>query len=266
MEEFLLLRLDNMNFDHFPSFAELWGTAVKTLYSESDFGEELIAFLKQNNLSKSSNLADVAAGEGFPAIYMRKKGFEIDCFDLSDDQIALFKENALKRDVSPKVIQSSWLELAHKTTKSYDFIMCRGNSFIYAPGGWNSNHYNRKEALQIYKETLKVFYKKLSPNGILFIDKFKDSEVYHETQVCRISVLDKPYNLIFNTRLDFDNKERYATLFLEGGRRKKETFPNLTYALSDRELIKIAEEIGFSIEKINFKSEKNFDIFILRKA
>lgn len=252
-------------FDHFPSFAELWGVAVRTLYSESDFGNELISFLKVNNLTENSKMADVAAGEGFPALYMRKKGFAIDCFDLSDDQIALFRKNALRDNVDSQITKASWLELPRKTKKSYDFIMCRGNSFIYASGGWNSKRYNKREALHPYKNTLQIFYQRLSAGGLLFIDKFKDNEVDHQTTLCPINVLGESYNLVFQTKLDFNKKERYATLFLSDGKRKKDSYPNLTYALSEDELMKLAKEIGFSIEKVYLKSEKNFDIFLLRK-
>ncbi len=258
--------MNEIYFDQYPSFAELWGVAIRQLCPESAFTEELLTLLRSKGLNEKSSIADVAAGDGFPALSMREKGFTIDCFDLSDDQIKSFKRNARKRKVSSLITQSDWLHVKDKVEKSYDCIMCTGNSFIYAAGGWNSKEYNKDHPLTLYRQTLGIFYELLLPGGILIIDKFKDSERSHEVIVCRVKVKDHSYDLTFSIRTDVDKKERYASITLDDGIKSRETLPNLTYALSEKELSALCHQAGFSgFEKITFKSNKLFDTYIIRK-
>ena len=207
----------------------------------------------------------MAAGEGFPALYLRKGGFTIDCFDLSDDQIELFKLNALKEGVDSTIIKSSWLDLKSKTGKQYEFIMCRGNSFIYASGGWNSTEYDSKSALKLYEQTLRVFHNLLAEGGILYLDKFKDGEIDHNEKVCDVNIGSKIYSLIFQTKLYKSKKERYASMILRDIEGNEKVFPNLTYSLSEKELRETANKVGFSLRKTLFRTDRLFDIFALKK-
>ena len=194
-------------------------------------------------------------------------GLDLDCFDLSADQVAAFKENAKKYGVDSSITQASWLEIPAKVApKKYDFIMCRGNSFIYAPGGWNSREYNQTSPLNSFRNTLKAFHTILKCGGILYLDKFKDSEQEHHTNVCKIAIKEKTYDLIFHTQINPATKERYASMLLGNSDGEKESMPNVTYALSEIELSDLAKETGFcSLEKICLESDKMFDIYLLRK-
>ena len=98
--------------------------------------------------------------------------------DLMDDQIEVFNDKIEKLRIPLKVLKASWKEI-HKyyAKNSYDLLLCRGNSFIYADGGWNKKiEVVPKRALESYSITLKEFYNILKPGGFLYIDKFYDNE------------------------------------------------------------------------------------------
>ena len=254
-----------LHFDHKPSFADLWGSTARILYDEEAFSNELIEFIKKNNVGKS--LADVAAGDGFPSLTLRRKGLEIDCFDLSDDQIEGFKKNAKRYRVNDSITQASWLQLPSLVEKNkYSFVMCRGNSFIYAPGGWNSINYNNISPLNVFRKTLEGFFQILSPNGMLYLDKYKDDEKDHNTPVCKVQIEGRTYNLIFRAKVSKSKRERYATMVLGNKGGEKETLPNYTYTISWPEIISLAEEVGFrDIKKVSLKNEKMFEVYTMRK-
>ncbi len=255
------------SFSKKPSFAELWDTAVDCLYNPSTYTQEFVSFLKEHQITQDSKIADVAAGAGFPALLMREQGFNVDCFDIAQDQVILFKENAKKQKVDSSITRCSWLDLPQYVgSKKYDFIMCRGNSFIYAPGGWNSDAYNVQEPIKAYKDALKVFYDLLSPGGMFLVDKFKDSEQDHKVKIGNINIEGETYGLIFYTKLNREKRNRFAQMLLQDKEGHEEGVPNFTYALSEAELMQLAQSVGFSdLEKICLDNEKHFDVFTMRR-
>jgi ubiquinone/menaquinone biosynthesis C-methylase UbiE len=250
-----------------PTFAELWEAATRQMHKPRIQTLELMRLLRINGLKKETCIiADVAAGSGINAIPLRKNGFWVECFDISDDQIKLFRKNARLTGVSNLITKSSWLELPKYVHTCYDLILCRGNSFIYAPGGWNSDKYDKDRALQIYLKTLETFYDLLAEDGILYIDKFPDNEQDHKVKVAEVVIGGKTSELFFFTKLEWGKKERYGSMVLRDSDGKETGAPNKTYALSAKEFKALAREAGFTkIDEPKLWSETIFDVFLLKK-
>jgi len=80
-----------------PLFAELWDVCLHNLlYNKNKYVSEIMDLFKKNNINKKSKLLDTSAGGGFIALYLRQKGYDIDCMDLMDDEIQVFKKKGKK--------------------------------------------------------------------------------------------------------------------------------------------------------------------------
>ena len=192
-----------LKFQSDPSFAQLWDKyTYNILFSnitlkstqKKNYIEDLISLLKEKEITKESRILDTCSGTGFPAIHLFQVGYHIDCMDLMDDQIEMFKEKTEKLRIPLTVLKASWKEI-HKyyANNSYDLLLCRGNSFIYADGGWNEKiEVDPRRALESYRITLKEFYNILKPGGFLYIDKFYDNENPQKKYVARIKIGDRP--------------------------------------------------------------------------
>lgn len=257
------------HFDHEPTFAELWDMCVYYfLYDADAYKNEIEKLFKDLKISKQAKIVDIAAGGGFPALELVKDGYNIACVDGSDDEVQLFNQKAEKQGLYVKNNKVFWNDLPKFfPADSFDFLFCRGNSFIYAGGGWNETiEIKIPEAVEKYKDTLKIFYDLLKPCGYLYIDKFKDSETTYREKVCEIIVRnEKPEDLIFWTERLPEQKIRKASMIRKQGDIEK-AIPNVAYDLSDSELEQMMQEVSFrNIKKISLPSEKIFDIWLAQK-
>lgn len=258
-----------IKFDKDPEFAELWDACIfRLLYDTDKYTEDLINLFKDLGINKDSNIIDVASGGGFPSLKLAQKGFNVICTDGSDDEIDLFNDKAKKLELNIVSKKVMWSDLDKKFPEnSFDFILCRGNSFIYAAGGWNEEiEIDKGKSLAEYKKTLDIFYKILKPGGYLYVDKFKDSETDHREKVGEIQINDSdPEDLVFWTHRIIDRDIRKASM-LRIKDRIEDGIPNVTYDLKFNELEKMIKDVGFSgIDFIDIPSEKHFDILIARK-
>jgi hypothetical protein len=187
--------------------------------------------------------------------------------DLMEDEIEVFKERALENGVSHEISKIAWKEIPENYEKeTYDFIFCRGNSFIYADGGWNKNQeVNRESSLESYEETLKIFYDALKSGGYLYVDKFPDNEKLQKETVAKIKVEGKLEELIFFTEKMPEKRMRKASMIRKNSDAIETGIPNVTYNLSGTELEEMMRKIGFEFEKIKIKSETHFDVWLARK-
>ena len=258
-----------LKFEKEPEFPELWDACLyNLLYDSKKHTEEIQELFVENGISKNSKIIDVSAGTGFPAIELTEKGYAIDCMDASEDEIKVFNKKAKKKDLKLECKKLEWLEMPkHYKKNNYDFMFCRGNSFIYAAGGWNKHkEVNKEESLKKYKDTLKVFYDLLNKNGILYLDKFKDSEIPHKTKVGTVQIKDKKYDLIFYNEIKKELNTRYAAMLLKDKNGMEKGLPNITYLLSEEEVIKILKEVGFKeVKEIILKTEGHFVVWLAKK-
>ncbi len=256
-------------FDHEPSYAELWDKCVYLLYDIEAFKTDLEGLYQKIGINRESRIIDVAAGAGFPSLDLMKSGYDITCTDGADDMIELFKRKASAAGITRECRKALWLELAQTVgQEQFDLLMCRGNSFIYADGGWNKHEMpDQERAIRSYTATLRAFHDRLRSGGWVHLDKFKDGEIGHRVKVSEIKVNENPTeDLVFWTQRDTVAKVRQAAMIRETEGRQQ-SVPNITYDLLGSELEQMMSEVGFvDIQKISLPSEKIFDIWIGRKA
>lgn len=258
------------NFNHEPTFAELWDKCVyHLLYNADDFKKDMERLFDKLKISKESKIIDVAAGGGFPTLELFKDGYNVACTDGYSDQVSLFNLKAKDSGLDVTCTKVFWYDLPSMyANDSFDFLFCRGNSFIYAGGAWNSMiDIDPIKAINDYKSTLKIFYDLLKPHGWIYIDKFKDSETTHREKVGKIKVNDEgSEELIFWTERFPEEKVRRASILRKKENGEEHGVPNITYDLTFPELRQLLESVGFSaIESVKIPSEKHFDIILAQK-
>lgn len=252
-----------------PKFSELWDVCLhELLYNKDFYVSEILGLFKKLKIDRSSKILDSCAGTGFISLYLRGEGFDVDCMDLMKDEIDLFKKKANSIQVNSTISQLSWNEIPKKyNSSSYDFLFCRGNSFIYAAGGWNEScEIDLAQSLSSYEKTLKVFYDVLKERGYLYLDKFPDDEVSHKDLVAKIKVGDKEKDLLFCTNRLLSKNYREAALITRDHDGAETGIPNVSYDLSEKELDSLLMKVGFrKIERLKLKSEKNFVVWLAQK-
>lgn len=256
-------------FDKEPSFAQLWDKCVyNLLYDIDKYKQEIKNIFTKLRITKQSKIIDVSAGGGFPSLDLAKDGYDFTCVDGFQDQVDLFNKKSEDFGLQIRCINLMWENLLDYFQKgTFDFLFCRGNSFIYASGGWNEVvKIEQEKSLSDYRRTLAIFYDLIKPGGWIYIDKFKDSETTHREKVCDIKIGNgSREDLIFWTQRFTDKKIRKASMI----RKVDDTengVPNITYDLLGVELENILALVGFkNIKKINLLSEEHFDIWLAQK-
>ena len=187
--------------------------------------------------------------------------------DPMQDEIDVFQEKAKEHNVSNKIKKIAWDEIPKNYKKeNFDFIFCRGNSFIYADGGWNqTQEVNKEKSLGSYKKTLKIFYDSLKPGGYIYIDKFMDNETPHKDLVAKIEIDGIKNDLLFFTEKMPEKGIRKAMMLRRDNKGNESGTPNITYNLNNNELEKMMIEIGFKFKKLKIKAETHFTIWLAQK-
>jgi SAM-dependent methyltransferase len=261
--------MKTLKFDKEPEFADLWDLCLyNLLYNERNYTQEIIDLFKKIKIFKSSKILDSSAGTGFIALHLRKKGYDVNCMDPMEDEIRVFKKKAKKMNVSQQIRKISWLDISKSyKDKKFDFIFCRGNSFIYARGGWNiKQKVSEKNSLKAYKNTLQIFYNQLNEGGYLYLDKFPDNEKPHKDKFGQIQVKEnEPEDLIFHTKIIPKKRYREAGVIRKNSDGIEHCVPNITLDLKETETEKMMKEVGFKVEKLKLKSEKHFVVWLARK-
>jgi SAM-dependent methyltransferase len=261
--------MKTFTFNDEPSFAELWDVCVyNLLYKADEYKKDVEALFEKLGITKQSQIIDVSAGGGFGALELAQDGYQMVCVDGFADEVELFNQKAESKGIETRCTEALWKDLPQMyANDSFDFLFCRGNSFIYAGGGWNTMvEIKEQESLKNYKDTLKIFYDLLKPGGWIYVDKFMDSETSHREKVCEIKVNDgNAEDLIFWTERFSDKKIRQASMIRQNGDVEQKT-PNITYDLLSTELISFLTEVGFkNIEEVALPSEQHFSVWIAQK-
>jgi methylase of polypeptide subunit release factors len=259
--------LPQFTFDHEPTFAELWEVCSGLFYNEKAYCDDMEHLLSSHNITTKTPVIDVAAGSGFPGLGLVRRNYNITCSDGAEDEVSLLNKRSTEEGLDLECKQIFWTDLnKHFSPESFDAVLCRGNSFIYAGGGWNQDaEVNAEQSLTAYREAATQFAQLLTPGGILYVDKFLDTEVSHRDTVASIDVEGKKEDLIFWTQRFPEEKIRRASM-IRTGANGETGIPNITYDLTFPELEKILLESGFrSVEKSTFPSEKLFGALIAKK-
>ncbi len=248
-------------------FDKVWNAALyNELYPDYDsFYAEILNFLRSKNIDRTSRILDSCCGSGFLTKDLYLDGFNIDFADKHPEFAQGFlSEINQKLNTDVRVIESVWSEYPENqmlAENTYDFIFNRGNSFIYASGDINKAFKADSVAARMrFKAALEGLYYVLKPGGVLLLDKYKDDEVPFKCHV----------GFDTNTKKDiiwYCNRKpaqhfREASIGLQDD---PNVYMHYCDDLYDELLFELATMVGFTIEKIDLKYEKNFAVYILTK-
>ncbi len=252
-----------------PSLDEIWDLCIRNfLYNNEKYVNEILTLFERIGITKESKIADVSAGGGFPALNLIELGYKVDCFDgFASD---LFNKNAKEQGQNTSCKEVLWQDLPEVAPQEqYDFIFCRGNSFIFAGGGWTElTSFDTEKVRAEYGKTAKIFADMLKSGGYMYIDKFKDSEIGHREKLATIKIGEQAEDLMFSSKRSPEAKTRQAFMQRMVGDVVVNSETRVTYDLLSDELIKFLKDSGFSdIEQINkgVPEEKHFDVWLAKK-
>jgi len=254
-----------------PEFAELWKLAeYELLYNVEDYVDEVEELFKNIGINKKSDILDTCVGPGFFSTELLEKGYNLKTADESNRMTAPFVETLKEKGIDHEVTHSSWLELPkHFKKNSFDMLFNRGNTLIYADGGWNEKKSpDKKKTLDTLKKTLKAYYDLLKKDGYLYVDKYKDSEIPSKKVVAKLKIKEtkEEKDIIFSVERNPKKNIRYAQMLLRGKDGKEKGLPNMAYDLTEDEIEDLLKEVGFSsIKKIKLRNEKHFIVWLAKK-
>ena len=254
-----------------PTLPELWRLCeYKLLYNSEEYVDEIEELFKNIGLGKKSKIIDTCTGHGFLSTELLERGYNLTTSDKDIKMIKSFEQEIKERGIVHKTIISDWLHLGkHFKKNSFDMMFNRGNSFIYAAGGWNEKiKIDKKKSIKAYKNTLKVYFDLLKKGGYLYIDKFKDSEVPAKKVVARL--INKSNNekkdIIFYVERKPDEGVRYEHIILRSTNGKEKSIPNIAYDLTEDEMEDLLKETGFkNIKKLKLRTERHYVVWLAKK-
>lgn len=262
--------LETLEVEEVPAFPYLWKLAeYNLLYNAEAYTDEIKALFEKNGITKQSKILDTCVGPGFLSTELLKSGYSLCTADKNPHMIIPFQNTLKELGIEHKTTISPWLDLPqHFEKDSFDFIFNRGNTFIYAAGGWNEmKTVNKSESLEIMQKTLQVYYDLLKTGGCLYIDKFRDSEIPDKKVVARLNIEKdkKQEDLVFYVERKPEQTIRFAQVLLRDKDGDERGLPNVAYDLSEDEMEVILKKVGFEVSRLSIKSERHFTVWLAKK-
>jgi len=228
------------------SLSKEWALLSKSVYGQ-EFIDELAALLKKYNVR---TILECGCGDGHILNGLAKQGFSGLGIDLDPEMIAL----ALQQNTHPNISykQMNWLDLRN-LEDCFDAVICRGNS-LTAVVSWDKEHVDIELARRKIEESVRLFFSKLKPNGLLYIDTCSLNDVGD------VALKTKDFDLKGTIEHDFKRKERrfYGSGIVQG-----EYFSggSTSYLLNVDELEEIIRSCNpSSIFRPKLVHEKHYDI------
>ncbi len=246
--------------------ANHWKLGCELLWDKKELVAGLSALMQENHVE---TVLDASGGNGFPAIELRRQGWNIaynDCNIFMKEQV----ETEIKGDddfvvTMPRTLLS-WEELDTAISPdSYDMIMCRGNSLPYA-SSWSVNQTcDTDRAKEVIQNALAQFFKILSPGGVLLVDKssFESNGVYLIDKEGEIDGYKCQIHWVFVNDVDTGIRrwDQYNTV---GG--KTECLTVYSLLITDKMMIDWLTKAGFvSVYETPIKGENIYTVFTARK-
>jgi SAM-dependent methyltransferase len=212
-------------------------------------------------MTQSALVLDCACGTGLPAIDLRARGFRIDCTDSDPRMLDQFRRNARARHVEDSAQQLRWEALASLDVK-YDYVMCRGNSLVYADS-WEDATASAASPGAIERH-IRGIAAAVAPGGYLHIDAPKTSGVAEVTYPVgffrgkRVQVTER-----VTTVAGYRRWEHQVTIGLD-----EYSFARNSCNLTGPELADILRSNGFpDVETITLQGERpSYQVLIARKG
>ena len=112
-----------------PDVGTLWDLCLHSEYDRDQLVGSIADWIGPPDGRK---VLDAACGSGFPALTLHKLGYDVTCTDGSSFMLERFRRNAEAAGVPIEPREALWEELEGIYPASFDVVMCRGCSFIYA--------------------------------------------------------------------------------------------------------------------------------------
>jgi cysteine desulfurase/selenocysteine lyase len=262
--------LEILQVEEEPAFPELWKlNEYKLLYDPKEYFADMESLFSKLEISKKSKILDTCVGPGFFSTELLKAGYDLATADKNTNMIVPFQNSLKEMGIEHSTVISSWLDLgSHFKKESFDLLLNRGNSFIFAAGGWNQMaDFSKDEALQTMKQTLEVYYDLLKPGGYLYIDKFRDSEIPDKKVAARLDIekTDEQKDIVFYVERKPEQSIRFAQMLLRDKNGNEKGLPNVAYDLSSDEMESLLKDVRFKVEKPVIKSERHFSVWLAQK-
>jgi SAM-dependent methyltransferase len=147
---------DQYRAEYVQAFVEKWDSLIDWEARSAGEGDFFIDMLRARN---KRTVLDVACGTGFHSVRLTEAGFDVTSLDGSAAMLAKAFENAKRRNIILKSVQSDWRWLNRDIQGKYDAVICLGNSFTH-----------------LFEETdrrrvLAEFYAALKHDGMLILDQ-----------------------------------------------------------------------------------------------
>jgi cysteine desulfurase / selenocysteine lyase len=262
--------LRELSIDKYPDFPNLWKLVeYELLYDINDYLSDMKSLFSTLNINKKSKILDTCVGPGFFAKELIQEGFNLTTMDESNKYVKPLEDDLKKLGIKHKILESNWLNMPkHFKNNSYDLLLNRGNSIIFANGGLLENKpVNKEQTLDKIKQTLKIYYDILNKGGYLYIDKYRDSEVPSEKVVAKLKIEEtkETKHVIFNVERNPEQEYRYASIILRDDKGDDSQIFNKIYDLTEDEMETLLKEVGFTVKKLKLKSEKHFIVWLAQK-
>lgn len=253
-----------------PNVAELWRLIeYKLLYDIDEYLDEMEELFKKLGINKKSKLLDTCVGPGFFCTELLENGYQLTTTDKSKEMVKPFLRTLKEKGINHKVTESTWLDLPKYFKKnSFDLLFNRGNTLIYADGGWNEKKIpDKKKTLNALRKTLKVYYDLLKKGGYLYVDKYRDSEIPSKKVAAKLKIrkTKEDKEIVFYVERKPEKNIRYAQALLRDRDGHEKGLPNMAYDLTEDEMESLLKEVGFSVKKLKLKNEKHFVVWLAKK-
>ena len=252
--------------------AWIWEISLKFMYAVK-YVKSLDGFLKENNVRR---LLDCSCGVGFPAIGLKKLGYDIVCSDADEKMLRRFRHNCVMEGVRIEAKRLRWQQLSNAFGQEFDCVLCRGNSLPYVVS-WVGENVDVRNALPEIEKSIQGMFRVLKPGGLLYVDAspreaFTPKQtVIEENFGCRKDN-SKTIEMVWRIRHDLVNHTREWSpeiiIKSKGSNLVEKARADFKgYHLTHSELLQAMEKAGFrGIEKYReIEGEKNYDVFIGHK-
>lgn len=190
-------------------------------------------------------ILDSACGSGFPALELARRGYRIVGTDGSASMIERLRRNLELEGLSMPWAQARWEWLGHLFPESFDVIMCRGASFIYA-GTWEVDGPPDRRALE---DSMSQFAATLRPGGRVYVDNIRPADLAGTGQ----RIIDHPAILVGGHRIELvemvtnhpdEGMRTWATRLTVDGTTHE--FSRRSHLLTEEQLTELMTTVGLT--------------------
>ena len=182
---------------------------------------------------------DAGCGTGFHSVLLAQLGIRVTAVDISENMLIQARNHAKEYKIPIQTINSTFPRLAQVVHTKFDSIFCLGNTFAHV--------LSEKEFLA----SLKIFYKILNPEGLLFLQILNYNRILK--QKVRIQNIRETQGKIFIRMYDYEGKYiRFNILKIE---KRKEGIVHSFKSVKHRPwkapaVIRLVQQAGFDSIKI----------------